>query len=75
MISQSSFQAFIDVVTQLFLGNEEKVYILDKAEGNAAQINGHPAWGSVWCVSEPKQQSAGTDIYFTAGISIPMTRH
>lgn len=35
----------------MFLGNEEKVYILDKAEGNAAQINGHPAWGAVWCVS------------------------
>jgi hypothetical protein len=35
---------------QLFLGNEDKVYIIDKAEGNAAQINGHPAWGAVWCV-------------------------
>jgi hypothetical protein len=32
----------------MFLGNEEKVYILDKAEGNAAQVNGHPAWGAVW---------------------------
>lgn len=35
---------------QLFLGNEEKVYILDKAEMNAAKINGHPAWGAVWLV-------------------------
>lgn len=34
----------------MFLGNEEKVYILDKTEGNSAQINGHPAWGSVWYV-------------------------
>jgi hypothetical protein len=33
---------------QMFLGNEQKVYILDKAEGNSQQINGHPAWGSVW---------------------------
>lgn len=32
----------------MFLGNEETVYILDKAEGNAAQINGHPAWGAAW---------------------------
>jgi hypothetical protein len=32
----------------MFVGNTEKVYILDKVEGNAAQINGHPAWGSVW---------------------------
>lgn len=36
--------------SQMFVGNEEKVYILDKAEGNKAQINGHPAWGAVWCV-------------------------
>ena len=35
----------------MFLGNEEKVYILDKTEGNAAQIDGHSAWGSVWSVS------------------------
>ena len=32
----------------MFLGNEQKVYILDKAEGNGHQINGHPAWGAVW---------------------------
>ena len=32
----------------MFLGDEEMVYILDKTEGNAAQIDGHPAWGSVW---------------------------
>jgi hypothetical protein len=32
----------------MFLGNEEKVYIMDKVEGNAAQINGHSAWASVW---------------------------
>lgn len=34
----------------MFLANEEKVYILDKAEGNAEKINGHPAWGAVWWV-------------------------
>nr|ABD61573.1 copper radical oxidase [Phanerodontia chrysosporium] len=32
----------------LFLGNEDTVYILDKSEGNAAQINGHPAMGAVY---------------------------
>jgi hypothetical protein len=32
----------------MFVGNEEKVYFLDKAEGNAAQVNGHSAWGAVW---------------------------
>lgn len=35
-------------VFQMFLGNDQMVYIMDKAEGNAAQINGHPAWGAVW---------------------------
>lgn len=32
----------------MFLGNEDKVYILDKAEGNAAEVAGHPAWASAW---------------------------
>jgi len=32
----------------MFLGNEDSVYILDKAENNDAQVNGHPAWGSLW---------------------------
>ncbi|EJD46989.1 DUF1929-domain-containing protein [Auricularia subglabra TFB-10046 SS5] len=35
----------------MFLGNDEKVYILDKAQLNAAQINNHPAWGSVWDIA------------------------
>ncbi|KAH7102968.1 DUF1929-domain-containing protein [Auriculariales sp. MPI-PUGE-AT-0066] len=38
----------------MFLGNEENVYILDKAEGNAVQIKGHPAWGSVWNIKTNK---------------------
>ena len=29
---------------QLFLGNKDKVYIIDKTQNNQAQINGHPAW-------------------------------
>lgn len=32
----------------MFLGNEKSVYILDKAEGNAVEIKGHPAWGAIW---------------------------
>ncbi|OBZ66528.1 Galactose oxidase [Grifola frondosa] len=35
----------------LFLGNEEKVYILDKAEGNAAQVDGRPAWSAVYDIA------------------------
>lgn len=36
------------VLKQMFLGNQDRVYILDKAEGNAEQVAGHPAWASVW---------------------------
>jgi hypothetical protein len=45
----------------MFLGNNEKVYILDKSEGNAQHINGHPAWGSVWDI--PSKQAALMDVY------------
>jgi len=53
MVCKNIFNTFLLVlltILQLFLGNEEKVYILDKAEMNSAQINGHPAWGAVWLV-------------------------
>ncbi|KAF7358228.1 hypothetical protein MVEN_00871500 [Mycena venus] len=36
---------------QMFLGTLDKVYILDKVENNAAQINGHPAWTSEYALS------------------------
>jgi hypothetical protein len=36
---------------QMFIGNENTVYILDKSEGNAVQINGHPAMGSVYDIA------------------------
>jgi hypothetical protein len=35
----------------MFLGNDEKVYMMDKVEGNKVQIGGHPGWASVWCAS------------------------
>ncbi|KAG8921616.1 hypothetical protein FRC00_008432, partial [Tulasnella sp. 408] len=31
---------------QLFLGNDQKVYIIDKAQNNEAQVAGHPAWAT-----------------------------
>jgi hypothetical protein len=34
----------------MFVGSPNKVYIIDKVEANAAQINGHSVWASVWCV-------------------------
>jgi hypothetical protein len=33
---------------QMFVGSSDKVYIIDKVEGNAHQINGHSAYASVW---------------------------
>jgi len=45
----------------MFVGNQQKVYILDKAEGNQAQINGHPAWGSVWDINT--QSATPMDVY------------
>ncbi|KDQ20479.1 hypothetical protein BOTBODRAFT_26498 [Botryobasidium botryosum FD-172 SS1] len=35
---------------QLFLGTENKVYIVDKTENNPTQINQHPAWASEYNV-------------------------
>ncbi len=34
--------------SQMFVGSSDKVYIIDKVEGNAHQINGHSAYASVW---------------------------
>jgi hypothetical protein len=36
----------------MFLANEKTVMILDKVEGNPAQINGHSAWAATWFVSK-----------------------
>jgi hypothetical protein len=42
----------------MFLGSEDKVYILDKVEGNAQQIGGHSAYASVW-LAVPSQSPRG----------------
>ncbi|KAF7357719.1 hypothetical protein MVEN_00817800 [Mycena venus] len=36
---------------QMFLGTLDKVFILDKAENNVPQIDGHPAWASEYALS------------------------
>ncbi|KZW01851.1 DUF1929-domain-containing protein, partial [Exidia glandulosa HHB12029] len=57
----------------MFLGNDDKVYILDKAENNPTQINGHPAWGSVWDI--PTMQATAVEItsnaFCAAGAILP----
>ncbi|KAH9475866.1 Aldehyde oxidase GLOX [Psilocybe cubensis] len=57
----------------MFLGNEEKVYILDKAEGNAAQVMGHPAWGSVWDIQthETEVMDVRTNVFCSSGMHLP----
>ncbi|KAJ7212240.1 glyoxal oxidase N-terminus-domain-containing protein [Mycena pura] len=57
----------------MFLGNSRKVYILDKAEGNAAQINGHPAWASVWDIDSHQVQlmDVSTNVFCASGMHLP----
>ncbi|KAF9451542.1 copper radical oxidase [Macrolepiota fuliginosa MF-IS2] len=57
----------------MFVGNEEKVYIMDKAEGNEARIGGHPAWGSVWDLNTHKAEAMDvkTNIFCSSGMHLP----
>ncbi|EGN94265.1 hypothetical protein SERLA73DRAFT_62449 [Serpula lacrymans var. lacrymans S7.3] len=57
----------------MFLGNEEKVYILDKTEGNAAQINGHPAWGAAWDINShtATAMEVYTNTFCASGMHLP----
>jgi len=57
----------------MFVGNNEKVYILDKAEGNAAQVNNHPAWGSVWDINthEVEIMDVKTNVFCASGMHLP----
>ncbi|KIK57124.1 hypothetical protein GYMLUDRAFT_247377 [Collybiopsis luxurians FD-317 M1] len=57
----------------MFVGNSQKVYILDKAEGNAAQINGHPAWGAVWDFNSHTSfaMDVKTNVFCASGMHLP----
>ena len=37
----------------MFVVSADKVYVLDKVEGNAQQINGHSQYASIWLVVFP----------------------
>jgi hypothetical protein len=53
---------------QLFLGSDHLVYILDKVESNPLQINGHPAWATVYDLNT--NQATPLEVYtntFCAG--------
>ncbi|KAJ7489538.1 glyoxal oxidase [Mycena latifolia] len=58
---------------QMFVGNSKKVYILDKAEGNAATVNGHPAWGAVWDMDTHAVQvmDVATNVFCASGMHLP----
>ncbi|KAJ7651007.1 copper radical oxidase variant A [Roridomyces roridus] len=71
-----SFEVLGDTLVSammLFLGNNDKVYIMDKAEGNAAQVNGHPAWGSVWDLNTNKAEvmEIKTNTFCSSGHHLP----
>ncbi|KZT37495.1 glyoxal oxidase [Sistotremastrum suecicum HHB10207 ss-3] len=57
----------------MFLGNEEKVYILDKVEGNAAKIQGHSAWAAVWDIasSTTTLMDMTTNTFCASGMHLP----
>ncbi|KAF9477863.1 copper radical oxidase [Pholiota conissans] len=57
----------------MFLGNEKSVYILDKAEGNAAEIKGHSAWGAVWDIAtnQATLMDIQTNSFCASGMHLP----
>lgn len=57
----------------MFVGNSKKVYILDKAEGNQATIQGHPAWGAVWDIDTHQVQlmNIRTNTFCASGMHLP----
>ncbi|KAF8893528.1 copper radical oxidase [Infundibulicybe gibba] len=57
---------------QMFLGTEDKVYLVDKTENNPAQVNGHPAWASEWGVGANTQRTmdAVTNAFCAGGNSL-----
>ena len=57
----------------MLVGSSSLVYMLDKAEGNAAQVNGHPAWGSVYDLTTNKAQvmDVRTNVFCASGMHLP----
>lgn len=57
----------------MFVGNDEKVYILDKAESNSETINGHPAWGSVYDLASNQAtlMDVTTNVFCASGMHLP----
>ncbi|GAK63053.1 DUF1929-domain-containing protein [Moesziomyces antarcticus] len=56
----------------LFNSAPGKVVILDKTEGNAARINGHPAWGEEWDTQKrtSRLMNVVTNTFCAGGMSL-----
>jgi len=57
----------------MFLGSPDKVYIIDKVEGNAQKIGGHSVWASVWDLNTRTATpiDAQTNPFCAAGMHLP----
>ncbi|KAI0284646.1 glyoxal oxidase N-terminus-domain-containing protein [Russula aff. rugulosa BPL654] len=57
----------------MFVGSPDKVYIIDKIEGNAHQVNGHSAYASVWDLNQRTATAVDvqTNPFCAAGMHLP----
>ncbi|KAI0353315.1 DUF1929-domain-containing protein [Trametes cingulata] len=57
----------------MFLGNTEKVYILDKSEGNEAKFGNFPAMGAVYDIASRKAETmaVSTNVFCASGMHLP----
>ncbi|VDB96305.1 unnamed protein product [Peniophora sp. CBMAI 1063] len=57
----------------MFVGKSSKVYVLDKVEGNAEQLNGHSLYASVWDIETRTAQpmDVQTNPFCANGMHLP----
>ncbi|KAH9989090.1 glyoxal oxidase [Russula compacta] len=57
----------------MFIGSPDKVYIIDKVEGNPTQVNGHSAYASVWDLNSRTATpiDVQTNPFCAAGMHLP----
>ncbi|KAI0324825.1 DUF1929-domain-containing protein [Cubamyces sp. BRFM 1775] len=57
----------------MFLGNTDKVYILDKSEGNAAKFGDYPAMGAVYDIASRQAETMAveTNVFCASGMHLP----
>ncbi|EJF57018.1 hypothetical protein DICSQDRAFT_157610 [Dichomitus squalens LYAD-421 SS1] len=57
----------------MFLGNLNKVYILDKSEANAAKFGNYPAMGAVYDIAsrQATTMSVTTNVFCASGMHLP----